>query len=184
MPRKRKAMNEDAFVEDFASGLYTQRQLAKKHGISLPLVQKIATGRRRPDLRERIDEARGALCRQSQQQLVGLLDAAVGVLRKAMAGPATPALAAAREVFNRVLGKPEAAGAVEARAAADAPHDKWYSPDSPDLVDLSPETKRLVLKELGGPSPDDKGYGPMDAEEPGGAECAISTIASEGSADQ
>jgi len=175
-------MDEDAFVEDFASGLYTQKQLAENYGISLALVKKIASGQRRPDLRERIAAARQALCRQTQRQLVGLLDTAVGVLRKAMAGPATPALAAAREVFNRVLGKPDAAAAVRARAAAEAPQQKWYTPDFPSLIDLSPETKSLVLKELGGPSPDDDRSVPLD-EEAAEGECVPGREGSESGLD-
>jgi len=163
-------MDEDAFVEDFASGLYTQKQLAESYGISLSLVKKIALGQRRPDLQDRIAAARQALCRQAQQQLVGLLDVAMGALRTAMGGPAAPALAAAREVFNRVLGKPDPAAAVRARAAAEAPQRKWYPPDSPSLVDLSPETKRLVLKELNGSGPDDDWDEPLD-EEAAEAEC-------------
>ena len=164
MSEKRTEMDEDAFVEDLASGLYTQKQLAESYGMSLSLVKKIASGQRRPDLQKQIAAARQALCRQTQRQLVGLLEAAVGVLRTAMAGPATPALAAAREVFNRVLGKPDPAGAVRARAAAGAPQRKWYSPDSPSLLDLSPETKRLVLKELNGPCEDDHWDEPLDDE--------------------
>ena len=51
MPRKRKSLNEDVFVEDCASGMYTHQQLADRHGISLSLAKQIASGQRRPELR-------------------------------------------------------------------------------------------------------------------------------------
>jgi hypothetical protein len=56
-------------------------------------------------------------------------------------------------------------GSGPARAAAEAPRDAWGSPGFSIFLDLSPETKRPVLEEPGGPSPDDSGS-PIDAEEP------------------
>jgi hypothetical protein len=118
MPRKRIAMDEDAFVEDCASGLYTHRQLASRYGISLSLVRKILSGQRRPELVRRIAPDIDVGSQRAQRRLVALADKAMGVLSRAMDGPPTEAtLAAARVVLDLALGEP---GAPEPKAGEQA----------------------------------------------------------------
>ncbi|MGB2820235.1 MAG: hypothetical protein WBF17_04590 [Phycisphaerae bacterium] len=156
MPRKRKSLNEDVFVEDCASGMYTHQQLADKHGISLSLAKQIASGQRRPELQERIAAARKAACRRTEDRLIGLLGSAVEVLVRAMEGPTgAPALSAARAVFDRVLGRCKPQGAAQLEGDCEPLEDVWRMPTDEMLYRLSPETKLQMLKELGGPLPGD-----------------------------
>jgi len=149
MSGKRIELDEEAFAADWASGMYTQGNMAARYGVSLSLVKKITSGRRRPALHARIEEVRKAARRRTERGLIGLLDQAVETLKRAMAGEATAtALAAAKEVLNRAMGRVEAS----AKAAPPTPP-PVHRPVRPTILDLSPELKRQVLIELGGPVP-------------------------------
>jgi transcriptional regulator with XRE-family HTH domain len=111
MPRKRTALDEESFAADSASGLYTQKELAERHGVSESLVGKIARGQRRPEVREMVAAARDQACQRIQDRLTKLMDRAVGVLERAMSGKGSHlAIRAASEVLNRTIGRPAPAG--------------------------------------------------------------------------
>ena len=152
MGRKRIAMDEESFVVDCAAGFLTYAQLGAKYGISRHLAGRIARGERRCELGERIAAAKAAAKTCAERELTRLAGKAVDALRVALAGPpSTLSVAAAREVLNRVLGRTQSAAglASTARAAAAAPAEP---PRRRSLMDLSPETKELVVAELGGPT--------------------------------
>ena len=136
MPKRRDDFDERAFAADAATGTFTQAELAARHGISRSHVRKITCGTRRPHVREMVAQA-------------GLVGDAVGALEAAMGGDSgTAAVAAAREVLRRTLG--------EVPPADRQPQQRKEDTSSPGLkralMDLSPQTKRLVLRELGGPT--------------------------------
>ena len=149
MAAKRIPFDQEAFVLDYVSGRMTLGGLAAKHGISPSLASKIVCGRRRPELAVMIEEALDATRRLSDKQLLRLQAAALQTLEKALKGrPTALSVAAAREVLKRTL--------------PDKPPPHAPPPPPPPnlfegrLLDLSPQTKRLVLKELGGPAYSDE----------------------------
>jgi transcriptional regulator with XRE-family HTH domain len=146
MARQRVKVDEVALAGDFVTGMYSQSELAAKYGLSRSAVEKIVSGRRRPDVQRMIETARQAAAGRAKERLAELLSPALGVLARAMEGePSARAISAAKAVLDRTLGRPVPAGAAGAWATGvvqDCRH-------GPDLTDLSPETKRLVLRELG-----------------------------------
>ena len=149
MPKRRDDFDERAFAADAAAGAFTQAELAARHGISPSHVGKIMCGTRRPHVREMVAQAREAHLGRARRRLAGLVGEAVGALEAAMGGGSgAAAVAAAREVLRRTLG--------EVPPAARQPQESREDMSSPGLEralrDLSPETKRLVLHELGGPT--------------------------------
>jgi hypothetical protein len=146
MARQRVKVDEVALAGDFVTGMYTQSELAAKYGLSRSAVEKIVSGRRRPDVQRMIETARQAAAGRAKERLAELLSPALGVLARAMEGePSGRAISAAKAVLDRTLGRPVPAGAAGAWATGvvqDCRH-------APDLMGLTPETKRLVLQELG-----------------------------------
>jgi len=139
MPAKRKEINSCAFAEDFVSGDFTYRQLARKYQISLSLVGKIVSGKRRPEISEAIDQLIKDANRDTRRCWRGLRHKAVATLGNAMKGTANgTAVTAAKEVLNRTEPEPEADDALPVYLER-------------TLMDLSDKTKRRVLRELGGP---------------------------------
>ena len=158
MPARRVPLDEDTFVLEHVSGRYTNRALARRHGLSVSLVEKILRGERRAHLKVKIDAAVRVARRRAYRRLAGLVDQAVETLAKLMdgkfRGPAGPALAAAREVLRSILGDERArAEAFAGDAAAICPTCRGMEQT---LCELSPGTKRLVLAELGGPPLDEQ----------------------------
>ncbi len=130
------------FAEDVVSGRFTYKQIGQRHGVGQSYVCDIVHGRRCPRIVQLIAELDARLRRQAAQRLVGLADKAVTTIDTAMNGKKTNvALSAAREVLHRALDH-------ERR-----PPEPPRGADGPSLVDLTPETKRRVLKELSGPLP-------------------------------
>ena len=149
MPKRRDDFDERAFAADAATGTFTQAELAARHGISRSHVRKITCGTRRPHVREMVAQAREAHLGRARLRLAGLVGDAVGALEAAMGGDSgTAAVAAAREVLRRTLG--------EVPPGTRQPQQRKEDTSSPGLkralMDLSPQTKRLVLRELGGPT--------------------------------
>ena len=107
MGRKRIPLDEDAFVADHLSGLFTIPQLAERYGLSASQVGKILRGERRLDVAEKIEAAIEAARRQAQCHLVTLQRPALWALQRALEGDSiTAAIAAAREVLKRTLPEP------------------------------------------------------------------------------
>jgi len=147
MAAKRIEFDQQAFVLDYVSGRITLPRLAAKYGISASLASKIVSGQRRPEVVAMIEEALESDRRQTQHQLVRLQRAALRMLDKAMTGkPTAISMAAVREVLKRTVPDEPAPLAIPPAVLESRER---------SLVDLSPETKRLVLEELGGPLPPD-----------------------------
>lgn len=145
MAQKRRKLDEDRFVRDYVIGGLTQAQLAAKHRLSSSQVGRLLRGQRRPDLLRRMKEAMAAQNCRTESQLARLQPKAVTTLAKAMQGKASSvALSAAKEVLNRTLGDRQAA--VRGRTGQTLP-----APPPGLIEQLSPETRRRVLAELGGP---------------------------------
>jgi hypothetical protein len=131
------------FAEDVASGRFTYKQIGQRHGVGQSYVCDIVHGRRCPRIVQLIAELDARLRRHAAQRLVGLADKAVRTIDTAMNGERTNvALSAAREVLHRALDR-------------ERPPEPPRGAEGPSLVDLTPETKRRVLEELGGPLPPD-----------------------------
>jgi transcriptional regulator with XRE-family HTH domain len=149
MSRGRIALDQESFAADCASGLYTQEALAAKHGVSVSLINQIARGVRRPGLAERAAAVREETFRLAEQQLLGLVEVAIGMLGVAMAGGASPtALRAAQEVLNRTLGKV---------GSGRGGRGELFLPQPPretdlDLMEFSPEFQRQIVAEMDEPS--------------------------------
>ena len=143
MPRKRIAIDPVVFIADYIGGKFTVRQLAARHGISESLAGKIIRGERRPELAKLIDKAIEAYGLRIQRRLTALRELAVKRLERAVLhDEGSLGLAAAKEILNRTMpDKP----AKEPRWPYQRP------PGHSIMMELSPETKRRVLKELGGP---------------------------------
>jgi transcriptional regulator with XRE-family HTH domain len=107
MSRGRIALDQESFAVDCASGLYTQEELASRHGVSKSLVNKIVSGQRRPEVRDMIDSARQEACQWAEERLTRLIRGAVGVLEAGLMGEGTHvAIRAACEILNRTIGRP------------------------------------------------------------------------------
>jgi len=139
-------------AEDVVSGRFTYRQIGERHGIGQSYVCDIVHGRRCPRVAQLIAELDGRNRRRAARRLMRLTGKAIDTVSAAMNGKRPgAAVSAAREILHRALDRKKSA-AEQARP-----------PDGPSLVDLSPETKRLVLEELGGPLPPDaEADGPCD----------------------
>ena len=151
MPRRRIAFDEEAFALDHVSGRYTAEDLADKYALSHSLVKKIIAGKRRPEVRRKIDGAFSVARGRALRRLAGLQDIAIGTLANAMErGTPSAAVAAAREVLRSIL------GGEKARAAALAAEAQPLCPACQglqrDLSQLSPETYDRVMEELLGPA--------------------------------
>ena len=144
----RTDIDEELLAADLASGFYTQKQLARRHGVSVSLIGKIARGQRHAGVAQQVERIRWAVAGRAERRLAGLVEPAIDVLAAALRGEATPtALRAAQEVLNRALGK---AGA------------KKPPPEKPprtvkeelDLLKLSLPLQRMIVAEMGGPTDD------------------------------
>jgi hypothetical protein len=138
------------FAEDVVSGRFTYQEIGERHGIGPSYVCDIVHGRRCPRVAKLIAELDEKNRRAAAQRLTRLTGKAVDTVSETMNGKRSgAALSAAKEVLHRSLDRRQPAG---------EPADDGLS-----LVDLSPETKRLVLEELGGPLPvDAEADGPCD----------------------
>ena len=139
-------------AEDVASGRFTYRQIGERHGIGQSYVCDIVHGRRCPRVAQLIAELDRRNRRRAARRLMRLTGKAVATVSAVMNGKKPGvALSAAKEVLHRALDRKEPLGEQPRRS------------DGPSLVDLSPETKRRVLEELGGPLPPDaEADGPCD----------------------
>ena len=144
----RTDIDEELLAADLASGFYTQEQLARRHGVSVSLIGKIARGQRHAGVAQQVERIRWAVAGRAERRLAGLVEPAIDVLAAALRGEATPtALRAAQEILNRALGK---AGA------------KKPPPEKPprtvkeelDLLKLSLPLQRMIVAEMGGPTDD------------------------------
>ncbi|MGB2820026.1 MAG: hypothetical protein WBF17_03535 [Phycisphaerae bacterium] len=139
-------------AEDVVSGEYTYRQIGRKYGVSSAYVSAVVRGKRCPRVAELIAELDAKTREETARRLARLAGKAVDAIEAAMHGKSTSvALAAAKEVLRRTLDREQPAP------------DPFEWPDGLSLMDLSPETKRRVVEELGGPVPPDE-----DGSEPCG----------------
>jgi len=139
----RSEIDEELLAADLASGFYTQKKLAERHGVSVSLVGKIARGQRRPGIAQQVERIRYAVVARADRRLAGLVEPALDVLAAALRGEATPtALRAAQEVLNRALGK----------AGAKRPPQTVKQELNP--LKLSMRLQRMIAAELGGPTDD------------------------------
>jgi len=139
MPAKRKEIDSCAFVEDVVSCNFTYRQLARKYQISHSLVEKMVRGERRPAIAEAIIQLIEDAIKDTPGNWRLLRRRAIKTLGAAMKGQVGgTAVTAAKEVLNRSEPEPDADNALPAALER-------------TLMSLSDETKRRVLKELGGP---------------------------------
>jgi len=131
------------FAFDVACGGLNQAQLAERHGLSPSQVSKLIRGQSRPRIAEMIAEFAADNMRLLKIRLAGLQGKALDTLRAAMEERAEPAaVGAAKYILDR-----GATLTFEAQQRTECQIAEQRS-----LMDLSPETKRLVLKELGGPA--------------------------------
>jgi hypothetical protein len=142
--RKRKTYDDTALVEDIAHGVKTLRQIAGELGLTYNYVYCIARGLSRPDLQERIQATRRDYL--SQARRLGRIHVAKLLQAHIDAGldKDTETARKCREyLLDRFLTQ---------RLDDD--------PGPPEgiqinLLDLSPETKSRVVRELGGPADDE-----------------------------
>jgi transcriptional regulator with XRE-family HTH domain len=158
MANKKVSLDEAEFAADCALGMYTQEELAARHGVSKSTVGKMISGQRRPEVRKLIAVAREHAAARAKQRVADLLVRAVDVVGELMnSDRPNVALAAAREMLNRGLGRPAAAveGAAENRGLDEAERKqfKWlrWRAQTMDswFVDMSQDTKRRMMKDLG-----------------------------------
>ena len=170
MATQRKSFDHAGFARDSASGLYSRSALAIKYGLSGSMVKKLLAGQRRPEVREMIESARAEARLQVQTRAVELVEEAVGTLARAMRSASDAvALAAAKEVLNRAAGRSPWVPAEPERPPEPQEEDDdsfwrlWKA--------LSPETRRMVMRDLGGPM-EEEGQDPScePCEEPEAAE--------------
>ena len=156
MTPPKSSLDVYAFARDAAGGHMTQRELAERHGISRATVRRLLAGGRSGRVARLVAELRADLLKtarlQARRQLARLGGKAVGALEQAMDKPHTSvALGAAKEVLHRVLDETD-------DERLDRPAE-----ETPSLAGLSPQTRRLVLEELGGPQDDEPSDdGPQD----------------------
>ncbi|HUU58738.1 MAG TPA: hypothetical protein VMZ50_04280, partial [Phycisphaerae bacterium] len=86
----RSEIDEELLAADLASGFYTQKDLAERHGVSVSLVGKIARGQRRPGIAQQVERIRYAVVARADRRLAGLVEPALDVLAAALRGEATP----------------------------------------------------------------------------------------------
>ncbi len=145
--RVHKPFDELQFAEDWAEGRLRQRDLAERYGLSLSTVKKITCGQRRPRIAEMIQAARQEARDRCERRLTRLLETATATLERVMLeGPASAAVAAAREVLRRALDAPKAAEAEEAKRKT---KEKPPRPTGPWELTISPETRRKAELEFG-----------------------------------
>ena len=139
-PFRKKTYDENLLVDLIARNDLTTGQVARRVGLSASMVAKIARGTNRPDLQPRIDKAREHYARQVRGDVTRELQDLIRVHVKNGKANSNEYGRKCREwVMNKAW---EELDRLEARPAR---------PDPLELVDLSPELKRMVLEELGGP---------------------------------
>ena len=143
-----KDYDENLLVDLIARNDLRTRQIARRVGLSASMVRRIAAGSNRPDLQPRIEEARQHYARQVRRAVTRELG---GLIRVHVRNGKANSNEYGRKCREWVMNK-----AWEETAPREA---KPAQPDPLELVDLSPELKRMVLAELGGPQ-EDQGEAP------------------------
>ena len=107
---KQKAYDDDELVAAIASGATPHTQIAKAFGLSPTMVHLIAKGRRRPELRARIEAATAEFRDRAHRLLAHVSASAVARLGKLISDEdqvkPEVQLKAAVEVLGFALGKP------------------------------------------------------------------------------
>ena len=157
MANKKVSLDEAAFAADCALGMYTHEELAAKHGVSASTVGKMVRGQRRPEIGKMIALAREHAAERAKQRVAELLVRAVDVVGGLMnSDRPTVALAAAREMLNRGLGRPVTPTDSAENKALDEMErrelrwlrwraenlDRW-------LGEISEDTKKRLMRDLG-----------------------------------
>ena len=148
--RRVKDYDENLLVDLIARNDLSTRQIARRVGLSATHVLQIAAGKSRRGLQPRIEKARKHYARHIRGAVTREVSDLIRVHVKNGKAHSNEYGRKCREwVMDRAWeetgqdeGKPEPA-----------------KPDPLELVDLSPELKRMVLEELGGPQ-DDQGEAP------------------------
>ena len=151
--------DEDLLVELIACGDVSQTEIAERVGVSRRTVWLIASGHSRPDLQQKIADTvegyRQATIRMAAKWLKPLLAKQI----KVALGDGETSRKCREFLLSRILGFPLKEGARLTKPAEPADD----SSDDPDrkldgtalynsLVELSPDLKRKVVEELGGPT--------------------------------
>ena len=145
MGAKRKDY-DDALIMAIARGDKTYAQIARELGLSESTVVQVAGGERRPDLQPRIQAVRQGFVDQTRRLAGAWAGRLMGKhIKDALEGDGETARKCGEYVLSHILGDPG--------QPAMGVNQQQYP--GPDLTDLSPETKRLVLMELGGPLDED-----------------------------
>jgi len=149
---KRKPLDYKQFARDAASGKFTQSKLAEKYDYSLSMIKKIVAGQRRPEAQELIEKAREEVRMFLMFRGLDMAEMAMETLIRAMgAGSVSAAVTAAREVLNRIAGRP--ACAAPEREPKVKPWDKGES-DYEWLRDeydkMSESTRMRWYRDMGG----------------------------------
>jgi hypothetical protein len=152
MDKQLAKIDDKAMATDFVPGTRTYAYLAMKYGLTLATVGEIVSTWRPPALPWTLEEARETALGRAELRLMGLLETAVEVLAAGVGGGATPpAMAAAKQILDRVLGPPRHGGG---RACGQAGR-----PDLPGaagaqgrayvrLNELSPDTLQMVARDM------------------------------------
>jgi hypothetical protein len=152
MDKQLARIDDEAMATDFVPGARTYAHLAMKYGLTLAAVAEIVSTWRPPALPWTLDEARATALGRAELRLMGLLETAVEVLAAGVAGGATPAaMAAAKQILDRVLGPPRhgagrgcgQAGRGELPGAA-CPQGRAYV----RLNELSPDTLQMIARDM------------------------------------
>ncbi len=155
--------DEDMLVELIACGEVSQTQIAERLGLSRQTVWRIANGQSRPDLQQKIADTvegfRQETIRMAAKWLKPLL---AKQIRVALEGDGETSRKCREFLLSRILGFPlkEAARLTKLAEPAKPAEDSSPDPDRKldgialynSLVELSPDLKDQVVKELGGPA--------------------------------
>jgi predicted DNA-binding protein (UPF0251 family) len=143
--------DEDLLVELIAGGEVSQTEIAERVGVSRRTVWRIANGHSRPDLRQKIADTvegyRQAAIRLAAKFMKPLLKKQIEVALEGDGEISRRCREFLLKTFMITL--PEQTAKHKPRRAGDKPRD----PIAPgmDLMELSPDLKDQVVKELGGP---------------------------------
>jgi len=144
--------DEDLLVELIAGGDVSQTEIAERVGVSRRTVWRIANGHSRPDLQQKITDTvegyRQAAIRLAAKFMKPLLKKEIEVALEGDGEISRRCREFLLKTFMIVL--PEQAAKHKPRPAGDKPRD----PIAPEmnLMELSPDLKDQVVKELGGPT--------------------------------
>jgi hypothetical protein len=152
MDKQLARIDDEAMATDFVPGARTYAYLAMKYGLTLAAVGEIVSTWRPPALPWTLEEARETALGRAELRLMGLLETAVEVLAAGVGGGATrPAMTAAKQILDRVLGPPGHGGGRGSGQAgrADLPGAAHVGGRAyVRLNELSPDTLQMVARDM------------------------------------